>query len=151
MERMSQSALPWHTWVVGIIGTFWNGFGATDYTMTQLRHREWLTGQGMTESQAEAMLAYMDTYPVWADALWALGVWGGLAGSLLLLIRRRWAVPALLVSLLGAVVSFIATANRPMPPELAEMNQGAIMYVVIAIAVFLLWYAVSMRRKGVLA
>jgi hypothetical protein len=96
------------------------------------------------------MLAYMDTYPAWADALWAFGVWGGLLGSLLLLLRRRWAVPAFLVSLLGALVSFVMTSSRELPPELAELDQGAIMYIVIAIAAFLLFYAARMRKAGVL-
>ena len=150
MNHMGGAATPWHLWLVGIVGTLWNGFGATDYTMTQTGNRAWLTSQGLTEAQTDAMFAYMDTYPAWADALWAFGVWGGLAGSLLLLLRRRWAVPAFLVSLLGAVVSFVSTSSRELPPELAELNQGAIMYIVVAIAVFLLWYAARMRKAGVL-
>lgn len=150
MGNRERTATPWHLWVVGIVGVLWNGFGATDYTMTQMGNRAWLTGQGLTEAQTDAMLAYMDTYPVWGDALWAFGVWGGLLGSLLLLLRRRWAVPAFLISLVGALTSFVLNSGRELPPELAEMDQGAIMYIVVAIAVFLLWYAARMRRNGVL-
>ena len=50
------------------------------------------------------MLAWIDAFPIWAQFGWGLGVWGGLAGSVLLLLRSRWAVWAFGLSLLGAVL-----------------------------------------------
>ena len=46
-------------------------------------------------------------FPVWANAGWALGVWGSVIGSLLLLVRSRHAVAAFLVSLAGLAVSCV--------------------------------------------
>ena len=46
-------------------------------------------------------LAYYNSLPAWLTAFWALGVWGGLAGSLLLLARSRHAVLAFALSVLG--------------------------------------------------
>ena len=46
-------------------------------------------------------------FPLYAQFGWGLGVWMGLAGSVLLLMGHRWAVPAFALSLLGAVVGLI--------------------------------------------
>ena len=42
---------------------------------------------------ADAMMAYIDSFPIWVSFAWGLGVWAGLAGSLMLLMRHRWAAP----------------------------------------------------------
>ncbi len=141
---------PWHLWVVGILGTLWNGFGATDYTMTQIGNRGWFSAMGFDGATTDAMLAYVDSFPIWAHAAWALGVWGGLAGSLLLLFHRRLAVPAFVVSLVGAIVSLIYSATVEVPAELVDVSNASIMYLVVAIALFLLWYAWTMGKRGVL-
>lgn len=50
--------------------------------------------------------AMWDATPAWMVAAYAVAVWVGLAGAALLLMRRRLAVPLLLVSLLAVVVQF---------------------------------------------
>ena len=44
--------------------------------------------------------------PPWMVAAYAIAVWVGLAGAALLLMRRKLAVPLLLVSLVAVVVQF---------------------------------------------
>ena len=67
----------------------------------------------------------------------------GLIGSVLLLMRHRWAVPALGLSFLGAVLGLgyqIFLAPPPPPP----MNEGAMAmmpWVIIIIAAALFYYA----------
>src|SRR5688572_32845688 len=50
--------------------------------------------------------AMWDATPAWMTAAYAVAVWVGLAGAALLLMRRKLAVPLLLVSLLAVVVQF---------------------------------------------
>jgi hypothetical protein len=50
--------------------------------------------------------AMWDATPTWMVAAYAIAVWAGLAGALLLLMRRKLAVPVLLVSLIAVVVQF---------------------------------------------
>ena len=50
--------------------------------------------------------AMWDATPAWMVAAYAVAVWVGLAGAALLLMRRKLAVPLLLVSLLAVVVQF---------------------------------------------
>ncbi len=96
-------------------------------------------------------MAYINAFPAWAAAGWGLGVWGGLAGAILLLLRHRWAVPVLFVSLVGAIVGLgYQLAN---PSGIAEMSEGVnatMPYIIVAIALGLFLYARAMRAKGVL-
>ena len=136
---------PWHLWVVGVVAALWNGFGCFDYVMTQTRRDEWFAQMGMTEAQ----LTYFNAMPAWTHAAWAIGVWGGLLGGLLLLLRRKWATPVFGVSFLGwlagAIYAFALSdgieAMGPMWP----------MQIVIGGAcVFFVWYAWTMGKAGVL-
>ena len=113
--------------------------------MTQTRNEAYLAN--FTDPQR----AYFESFPMWMEATWALGVWGGLLGALLLLARSRHAVTAFAVSLAGLAVSTVYQYVLNSPPE--EMKSGAMMAMNLAIwavAVGLLWYALRMRRSGVL-
>jgi hypothetical protein len=50
--------------------------------------------------------AMWDATPAWMIAAYAIAVWAGLAGAVLLLMRRKLAMPLLLVSLIAVVVQF---------------------------------------------
>lgn len=136
---------PLHLWIVGILATIWNAFGAFDYLMTQTHNEAYLAN--FTDPQR----VYFDSFPLWMEASWAFGVWGGLLGALLLLARSRHAVAAFAVSLAGLAISTVYQYVLSSPPE--EMKSGVMIGMNIAIwaiAIGLLWYALRMRRAGVL-
>ncbi|MEO5577500.1 MAG: hypothetical protein ABIR25_00420 [Sphingomicrobium sp.] len=149
MENVS-SKTPVHLWIVGGLATLWNGFGCFDYFMTRTRGAAYIESM-MHTNDGEAIMAYVDAFPIWAAAGWGLGVWGGLAGSILLLMRHRWAVPVLLASLGGAIVGIGYQLAKPSGiPELSMGVNSVMPYVIIAIAIGLFVYARTMRIKGVL-
>ena len=132
---------PWHLWVVGILTLLWNGVGIWSYISTQTGNLE---GFGMSEEA----IAYVTGFPAWADSLWALGVWGAFLGSILLLLRSRWAVVSLLVAIVGLVGT---TVYQRILTELpADMSGWGIAIAIWVITLFMLWYAMKMRREGVL-
>ncbi len=136
---------PVHLWIVGVLATAWNGFGALDYTMTQTRNAAWMAQ--MTPDQ----VAWLDNASMIAHASWAFGVWGGLAGSLLLLARSRHAVTAFAASLLGLAVNTIYQLSSPMPSGHMDSTAMLAFHALIwGTAIALLVYAVRMRRRGVL-
>ncbi|MGH7026762.1 hypothetical protein [Brevundimonas sp.] len=139
---------PWHLWLVGVLSLLWSGFGGYDFIQTTTRGEVYMRESGFGDD----MIAYFNAMPAWMYLPWTLGVWGAVIGSLLLLARSRWAVHAFALSLLGAVVSLIYSKfiNPPpaLPPELAMMEWMP--YVIALIAAFLLWYAWTMAKKGVL-
>lgn len=142
---------PWHLWVVGFVSLLWNSFGANDFTQSHLRNRDYLAamseGMGVT---ADQMIAYIDSFPMWATVLWAMGVWGALIGSVLLLLRMRYAVSAFAVSLLGLAGSTLYQLVTPQP-DWTQNSTGMMMQLLIwTIAIVLLLYAWRMRQRGVL-
>lgn len=139
---------PWHLWLVGVLSLLWNGFGAFDFVQTTTRGEAYMREMGFGDD----MIAYYDAMPAWMYVPWTLGVWGAVIGSVLLLLRRRWAVEAFGLSLLGALVSLIygklIDPPPPAPPEMAAMSWMP--FVILLIAVLLFVYAFNMRKRGVL-
>jgi len=146
MATTAQARTPVHVWIVGILSFLWSCFGCLDYTMTNLKNPSWLAQ--MTADQT----AFMNSLPSWLIAFWAFGVWGALAGSILLLLRRRYAVWAYGLSLVGAVVGLgyqIVIAKMPASMKVGMM--GMMPYVIILVALGLFLYARAMEKKGVLS
>ena len=148
MEQATKT--PVHLWIVGIPALLWNCIGPIDYTMTRMRNTEYLQ-MAMPTVDPEAMLAWVDAFPIYAQVGWALGVWMGLLGSILLLMRHRLAVPAFALSLIGAVLGLGYQIVAAPPLAGAEGAMFAIMpYIIILIAVALLYYAHRQKQTGVL-
>jgi hypothetical protein len=150
MQEAVQTRTPAHIWIVGILATLWNCFGAYDYIMTRTRNTDYLASmmQGVDPNE---FLAWVDGYPIYAQIGWGLGVWGGLIGSVLLLLRSRWAVWAFALSLLGMLLSFgYAFFGPPMPgaEQMGAMNYFPLVIIAIGVALFL--YARAQQQKGVL-
>lgn len=145
------SRTPWHFWLASIVSLLWNGFGGYDYTMTQLRDPGYFASMSaqMGMSVAE-MNAFFDTFPAWASALWAIGVWGSVLGSILLLICSRHAVTAFIVSLIAAALSFAYQATLDLPGGMDTALNKLMPLVILGAIVLQWWYARRMRAAGVL-
>ena len=86
--------------------------------------------------------------PTWMVAAYAVAVWVGLAGTILLLMRRRHAVPLLLVSLIAVIVQF---GGILVVPELREMVPASAYAapIVIAVITYGIWhFAIYSRKRG---
>ena len=98
MTESSTNKPPVWFWIVSVIAFIWNGMGIMVY----------LAQAYMTEDDIkalpEAQQALYADIPAWATAAFAIAVWAGLLGCIALLLRKRWAKPILLVSLIGIVV-----------------------------------------------
>lgn len=137
---------PLHLWIIGVLSLLWNGFGGFDYLMTMTRNEAYLS------QFTDAQLAYFEGFPAWMTACWALGVWGAVAGSLLLLFRNRYAVHAFALSLAGLALSTLYQYVLDDTDLAAIMPEGQ-QYMVLAIwivAILLLWYARRQRKNEVL-
>jgi hypothetical protein len=135
MATAYSGSTPKHFWVVGILSLLWNCFGAYDYVMTETGSLAWFEMMSMGAQE----LAFFAGLPAWAVAVWALGVWGSVAGSILLLMRSRHAVTAFLLSLIGAVVSFAYQYSLPKPASL-ETGMQVVFPIVILILIAAQWY-----------
>ena len=150
MQEAVSARTPAHLWIVGLLSTIWNAFGCYDYLMTRMRNTEYLASM-MPTVDPNAMLAWVDGFPIWAQFGWGLGVWAGLAGGVLLLIRNRWAVWATGLSLVGAVLGLGYQLAAAPPLAGAEGPMFDVMpIVIILVALGLFLYARAMEKKGVL-
>ncbi|MCB2112486.1 MAG: hypothetical protein KDD85_02940 [Parvularculaceae bacterium] len=135
--------IPWHFWAVGVFALLWNGFGCFDYFMTNTVGDEYMRNVGMTADQ----IAYFNAKPTWLTAVWAVGVWGGLAGAILLLIRSKWAVEVFIVSFLAYVVSLI-DAHLLDPMESGGGDMIGMQIVIFVLCIFFIWYSKRARKGG---
>lgn len=142
---------PWHLWVIGLVSLLWHAGGAYDYTMTQTRNEAYLrTAAENAGISYETMIGYFTTFPAWADALWAFGVWGAAAGSILLLLRSKYAFHAFVLSLLGLAGTTVYTMTSDMPEELNSNFNWIFSAVIWIVTLLLAWYAKRMTTVGVL-
>ncbi len=135
---------PWHLWLVGILGLLWNSVGAYDYLMVQTESEFY-----MSQFNPEQLQLFSE-FPTWLVAFWALAVWGGVLGALLVVLRRKLAVPMLLVSLLAmsvtAIHNFVSTSGL-----YASGGTGAAFVLLIFSLSLGLWlYARAMAAREVL-
>jgi len=145
-QATSSRRAPWHLWAVGIFAFLWSGMGAFDYLMTQTQNQGYM-GQFTPEK-----LEFFYGFPAWLVAFWALAVWGGVVGAVLLLLRKKLAVGVFLVSFLSMVVTTIR--NYVLSDGLEVMGGAGAMIFSVLIFVFALFfylYARAMKNRGVLA
>jgi hypothetical protein len=132
--------------MAGGLSLLWNAGGAYDYVMTQTGNAAYLANFSAEQR------AFFASYPAWMEAAWAIGVWGAVAGSLLLLMRSRYAVHAFGLSLAGLAVSsawqfLLSGANLRTTFGMGPLIMIAAIWV---IEILLLLYARRMAARGVL-
>ncbi len=137
---------PWHLWLIGIIGGLWSAMGVLSFMLTQMNV------EAVMSRFPPQQRAYFESFPLWADAFWAIGVFGGVIGCLLLLLKNRLAFPVLLASVIGAIVYNLGGLFLLGGMEVMR-ETGGLGFTVIPIifAAFLAYYARAMSKKGVLS
>jgi hypothetical protein len=143
MATTARGRTPAHLWIVGILALLWSAFGCFDYLMTVTANQTYLGKMPADQ------ITYMNALPSWLTAFWAVGVWGGLVGSILLLMRSRYSVWAFALSLIGAVVGLgYQMFATTMPASMTSGAMAIMPWVIIIIAAFLAWYSWNEEKKG---
>jgi hypothetical protein len=135
LTRSSVRAPLWLT-ATAVGGIAWNTFGIVQFAGSLAADEGALIASGMTPAQATVMMGY----PAWMTAAFAVGVFGGLGGSFLLMLRRTASMPVLLVSFLAYVALWVGDAVHGVFAALGA-PQVIILSLVVAIAAAL--YAAS--------
>lgn len=135
---------PVHLWIIGVVALLWNAMGAFDYVMTQTHNEAYL------EAFSEEQLAFFNGFPAWLVAFWALAVWGGVVGSLLLLLRKHAASAVFGLSFGSMLVTTVHNFGFANGAEI--MGSGGMVFsaVIFAISLALVFYSRAMARSGVL-
>jgi len=83
--------------------------------------------------------AMLDARPAWYYAAFGAAVWVGLAGTIGLLLRKAWAVPVLLISLIAVIIQFSAVFIVPaMRVVTSDALLGPVVVIVVCYGIFML-------------
>ena len=145
VQPSALSGRPWHVWIVGIVGGLWSAMGLASFILTQLNVEAVMSGFPPDQR------AYFQSFPWWADSFWAIGVFAGVGGCLLLLVKNRLAFHLLLVSLIGtAVTSLGGLLMLGGMRVMGEASERTLTVFPVLVAALLTYYARAMSSSGVL-
>lgn len=136
----STPSAPAWLWAAGLFGLAWNAYGVVQFAGSVRATPDSLVAMGLDPAQAMTVTSY----PLWMTAAFAAGVFGGLAGSALLLLRRAAALPVLAASLAAYVLLYVGDVTEGVFAAMGA-SQVVVLTAVVAIAAGLLWAA---RRAG---
>ncbi len=151
MNEAIKTRAPWHLWVVGGLSLLWNGGGGYDYIQSKRLDQGYLELMDDTMNiEPGVIVAYFEAFPLWMNIFWAIGVWGAVLGSVLLLLRSRYAFHAFIASLVGIAVSGYYQFANPLPGNVDSTLPMVMAMLVPAVIILLIWYSHRMIARGVL-
>ena len=141
MSDAIDSRPPTWFWIVAVLGLLWELFGVWMYLMT-------VGVVPNAKEMSEAERSLMESSPTWVTGLFAIGVFAGALGALGLVLRRRWARPLLVLSLIAVILQFggwllMTDAIEIMGPSVFVMPA-----VIVVVAILLAWLATVGVRRG---
>ena len=129
-------------WIIGVAALIWNLLGIVIYVGQVTMSPEALAR--LTEDQQNLITST----PAWANAAWAIAVNAGAFGSLSMLLRKSWAIPLFLISLIAIVIQDIEAFVLRDAYGVVGINSLIIPSMVFVIAIALFLYARVAKSKG---
>jgi len=132
MNDKTAGCVHWSFWVIGAVALVWNLMSVMNFIMQM--NPETLA------NMPESYRAIVEARPAWATGAFAIAVFGGALGCLLLLLRKSAAYYVFIASLLGVIVQ--------VTPTLGQVSATIGVGVSVLVAVFLIWYSKHTKSKG---
>ena len=138
MNDENVGGVHWSFWVIGAVALIWNIMGVINYFVQM--------NPDVLAAYRESERAIIEGRPAWATGAFAIAVFGGALGCLLLLLRKSAAYYLFIASLLGVIVTITHTLSVDIDFGLGEIL--GIMLMPLVVAVFLIWYSKQAESKG---
>ncbi len=138
MNEENLSIVHWSFWVISTIMLIWNVMGCINFLMQM--------NPEMINAYRETEQAIISGRPLWATIAFAVAVFGGALGCLLLMLKKSVAFYFFIVSLLGVIITMIHTLGVDTQFSMAELVGFVLMPIVVA--VFLIWYSKYAKSRG---
>lgn len=119
-------------WLVAIVGLLWNLAGCFNYIVQ--------TNPDSVARMPEIYQLIINSRPGWATAAFGVAVFAGSVGCILLLLRRRVAVPVFVLSMLGIIGTAVFT--------MMVVGLSPVVILTLMIGAALLWYSTIAKRAG---
>ena len=134
-------ALPKWFWPVAVLGLAWNVFGVVQFLSKVQGSVGSLMSSGLTKEQAELYA----NLPLWMDGCFAVGVFGGTVGCVLLMLRLQATKAVFALSLAAYVLLYIGDITQGVFAAFGA-PQVLVLTLVVAIAAGLQWVAVRQLK-----
>lgn len=129
-------------WVVSVIALLWNLMGVSSYLMQAYTSVEQL------EAMTQAERALFEGQPAWVTAAFAIAVFGGTLAAIALLLRKKWARPVFIVSLLAAIAQFIHWLFMTNSVEVYGPQAYVMPVLVVIFGIYEIFFAKQGIQKG---
>lgn len=129
-------------WIICIIALLWNLMGIMSFIMEVFISPEALA------ALPEAERALYENTPLWIHIVFAIAVFDGTLGCALLLMKKKLALPLLVISLVAVLtqMTYWLFINDAM--EVHGAASVIMPLLVTLVAVFLVWYSNNVKAKG---
>ena len=134
--------LPTTFWITAVLALIWNVLGVINFLGQTFMSDETLAA--MPEDQQ----ALFEAVPTWITVVFAIAVITGTLGSLGLLLKKAWAVPLFLVSLLFILVQMLHGLFLTDMTKVMGTPAIVTTFLVILVGIFLYWYSKRCRDRG---
>ncbi len=131
MKKENVGAVHWRFRVIGVIALIWHVLGVINFFVQM--------DPDMLAAYRESERAIIENRPAWAAAGFAIAVFGGTIGSILLLLRKHAAYYLFSASLFGVIVTMVHTLSIGIDFGIGELL--GIILMPLVVAVFLTWYS----------
>lgn len=147
MSEESTTKVTTAFWVIAGSMLVWNLIGLMFYYQQSTLTPELMVELGMTPQQ----IAHITNTPAWGHSGYAIAVNAGVLGAIFLLLRKVWAVPLFVLSLIGALVQDLDAFILRDAMDAWGSGAPVLPLVVIVICVVEIWYSRSAKEKGLLS
>ena len=128
-------------WIVAALALVWNLLGVFAYLGQVFATPEML--DAMTADQR----ALMENTPAWATGAFAIAVWGGALGCILLLLRKKLSKIVFVVSLIGILVQMYYNIFMSNSMEVYGPGGLVMPIMVLLVGVGLIWMADMAEKR----
>lgn len=139
MNKQTTHSVHWSFWLIALLTLIWNAAGAANFIIQ-------LTSTDLIESYRATERTIIENRPMWITATFAIAVFGGSVGCLLLLLRRIFSIYFFIASLICTVITTLHTFTLDIEFSVGELV--GIISMPIALAGFLTWYAYFAKTKN---
>ena len=141
MNGKTVGGVHWSFWAIGAVALIWNVMGAINFFM-QLN-------TDALAAMPESQRAIIEGRPAWATGAFAIAVFAGAVGCLLLLLRKSAAYYLFIASLLGMIVHMIPYLGMSGSTiNLGPVEISMFILMPLVVAAFLVWYSKQAESKG---